>query len=105
MVLVPKVILLASCVIGVVTGLVSIESIDSLTGKILIGFLFGAGVGLMAFNDKSDEFVSSIIGAAVALIYMTGFILFYFLSSTASVGVLLIGVIISATMYYSVSKI
>jgi hypothetical protein len=105
MVFYPKYVLMVSCLIGVIIGFFSFDSISSSFGRMIIGALFGSGIGLMSFNDKTDPIISKFFGGGVAMIYIVGFILFYLFSSTATVSVLLLGFIVALLLYFSVSKV
>jgi hypothetical protein len=72
----PLTCFLVACFVGTVYGLTSIDAVSNVYVRVLIGLLGGAGLGLMAFIDRTLNILNGIIAGGVSVLLIIAATLF-----------------------------
>lgn len=78
--------LVIATIVGIGIGSASFESIPSLYGRMAVGLLGGAAIGVTSYNDRTNSLVSYTVAIVFFFMELLAASLYVFLSTTANAG-------------------
>ncbi len=82
----------------------TVDSIDAIFGRCLVGVFFGLAFGSLAFSEKTQPNSKYIAGGAFTIGYQAGAGLFVWLSNTAGLSTWLVMALVGSAMAWSIVR-
>jgi len=92
--------ILVSCLFAILT----IDAVESILARLLIGLLFGVGFGILAFKDATSPIILKAVSYAFGALVFLGFVALYAFSPVAQASIIPIGAVIAIVLSVTALK-